>query len=140
MSTQAPASNAQPTQSRQKGHELITSTIRSNKWGYVHLKLVPNNHTTHLELDNLQAKLLCTSALTQFLGISGKAMPIDILKVERAEFWIRLQAQDLPRFNAAVSATQELIMGDERCSLCIIGCSEWLGALVNQDSQPTLWT
>ncbi|KAJ2896740.1 uncharacterized protein MKZ38_005268 [Zalerion maritima] len=143
MSTPMEISSTQLQQhpkSHTKSHDLVTSTIRSNTWGYAHLKMVPEGHINRLELDNLQAKSLCTSAFSQFLGISGTAISVDILKVANAELWVRLPGRDLSRFSAAVSAYRGSVISGNQYSLYIVACSEWLGALVSQEGQPSLWS
>ncbi|KAK0253592.1 hypothetical protein B0A54_16978 [Friedmanniomyces endolithicus] len=88
-----------------KTHILSQSTLRNPPWSYIHLQHLtahsPATTTTAL-LDAVTAHLQITAALTQFLGLHGAAIPIDILKTEGAEVWIRVPAEDHSAVLAAV--------------------------------------
>ncbi|KAL8917041.1 MAG: hypothetical protein Q9172_005994 [Xanthocarpia lactea] len=75
-----------------------TITIRHLPWTYLHLILISASQitatATDAELDILTARTYLTSALQQFLGITGTAIPVDFLKVEGREVWIRVPRDD----------------------------------------------
>ncbi|PKY05460.1 hypothetical protein P168DRAFT_303258 [Aspergillus campestris IBT 28561] len=60
-------------------------TSRNSPWTYLKLQLThqPNtsNTTKTQPLDPLTARTHLTSALSQFLGLTGTAIPLDILKI-----------------------------------------------------------
>ncbi|KAK0251360.1 hypothetical protein B0A54_09295 [Friedmanniomyces endolithicus] len=86
-----------------KTHILSQSTIRNPPWSYIHLQhLTFNSLATTPALDAVTAHLQITAALTQFLGLHGAAIPIDILKTEGSEVWIRVPAEDHSALLAAV--------------------------------------
>ncbi|KAL7931231.1 hypothetical protein V8C35DRAFT_310742 [Trichoderma chlorosporum] len=123
----------------QKSHELLTCTIKSPPFSYVHLELLTNPPDAAVELDNLQVKSYCTAALRQFLGITGTAISLDVLKVDGSECWIRVPREDLGSFAAALTAWKGT--GDEgvECLLRIKQCSDWLGTMVGSHGQERLW-
>ncbi|KAI1375219.1 hypothetical protein F4677DRAFT_446726 [Hypoxylon crocopeplum] len=122
-----------------KAHELVAATIRAPRYSYAHLQLLSDS-TNPGELDALQVRSYCTSALKQFLGTTGVGIPLDILKVDRKDFWLRLPRDDLGAFSAAITAWQGSFQDGIHSSLRIIGCSDWLGALVGRDGEDKLWT
>ena len=131
---------ARQTQRASNRHELVTTTIRTNKWAYAHLRVIPEGHSSHLELDLLQAKSFCTTALGEYLGISGRAVPVDILKVTGNEFWVRVPSRDLPRFDAALSAWNGPSIDGRKHAVISVASSEWLGTLISRDGQSKLWS
>jgi ribonuclease P/MRP protein subunit POP8 len=84
-----------------------------------------------IELDNLLVKSYCTAALKQFLGLTGQAIPIDILKVQDTAAWVRLPKEDLKSFSAAITAYNGVNDGDTRYILRLKRCSDWLGLLTD---------
>ncbi|KAI2621660.1 hypothetical protein GGR54DRAFT_74089 [Hypoxylon sp. NC1633] len=122
-----------------KAHELVTATIRAPRYSYAHLQLFGNSANA-VQLDNLQVRSYCTSALKQFLGTTGMGIPLDILKVDGKDCWLRMPREDLGAFSAAITAWQGTLQDGIHFSLRIIGCSDWLGALVGGDGQDKLWT
>ncbi|TGJ79618.1 hypothetical protein E0Z10_g9152 [Xylaria hypoxylon] len=122
-----------------KSHELAKCTIKAPSYSYAHLELLNTEASKTGDLDALQVKSYCTAALKQFLGITGTAIPLDILKVERQSCWLRLPRDDLGAFAAAITAWQGTTQDDVHSTLRIIGCSDWLGALVGQQNEEKLW-
>ncbi|KAI1138760.1 hypothetical protein F5Y05DRAFT_350123 [Hypoxylon sp. FL0543] len=122
-----------------KSHELVTATIKAPRFSYAHLEVVTNS-VDPVELDALQVRSYCTSALKQFLGATGVGIPLDVLKVEGRECWLRMPRDDLGAFSAAITAWQGLYQDSVHYSLRIRGCSDWLGALVGRDGEDLLWT
>ncbi|KAM0447978.1 hypothetical protein ACHAO4_008509 [Trichoderma viride] len=122
----------------QKSHELLTCTIKS-PFSYIHLELLTDPPGAGVELDNLQVKSYCTAALTQFLGITGSAISLDILKVEESGCWIRVPRDDLGPFAAALTAWKGTSDGGVKRLLRIKQCSDWLGMMAGSDGQDQLW-
>ncbi|KAI1765949.1 hypothetical protein GGR53DRAFT_488239 [Hypoxylon sp. FL1150] len=127
-----------PTKAK-KSRELVTATIRAPRFSYAHLEVFSTSADPG-ELDDLQVRSYCTSALKQFLGTTGVGIPLDILKVEGKDCWIRLPRDDLAAFSAAITAWQGSFQNGLHSSLRIKGCSDWLGALVGRDGEDKLWT
>ncbi|KAI0422049.1 hypothetical protein F5X98DRAFT_191279 [Xylaria grammica] len=138
MTTDADASIAN-TLKMNKSHELAKCVIKAPSYSYAHLELF-NARMSQRELDALQVKSYCTAALKQFLGITGTAIPLDILKVEGESCWLRLPRDDLGAFAAAITAWQGTAQDGVHSTLRIRGCSDWLGALVGQQNEEMLWT
>ncbi|OTA94811.1 hypothetical protein M434DRAFT_70558 [Hypoxylon sp. CO27-5] len=122
-----------------KSHELVTATIRAPRFSYAHLEVFTNSADA-VELDALQVRSYCTSALKQFLGTTGVGIPLDILKVEGKDCWLRMPRDDLGAFSAAITAWQGTYQDGVHSSFRIRGCSDWLGALVGRDGEDKLWT
>lgn len=123
-----------------KSHELLTCTIKAPPFSYVHLELLTDPpEATAIQLDNLQVKSYCTAALRQFLGLSGTAISLDILKIEGSECWIRVPRDDLGSFAAALTAWKGTSDAGVECLLRIKQCSDWLGMMAGSDGQDRLW-
>ena len=104
------------------------------------MRVIPEGHTSLLELDSLQAKSFCTTALGEYLGISGRAVPVDILKVIGNEFWVRVPSWGLSRFDAALSAWSGPSVDGRKHAVLSVASSEWLGTLISRDGQSKLWS
>ena len=105
-------------------------TIRNPPFTYLHLTLL--NSSTSFPVSNpssidvLTARTHLTTALSQFLGITGTAIPIDLLKVEGRDVWIRLPREDGA---AVVGALSQWIGKDGGLSWMVKGTGEWLGVV-----------
>ncbi|KAM4056033.1 hypothetical protein HRG_002957 [Hirsutella rhossiliensis] len=101
-----PKSN--PKQGLESSYEILTCTIKAPPFSYAHLELYtdrgPDDNGGAAELDNLQVRSYCTAALRQFLGLTGVAISVDILKVEGSECWVRVPRPHLGSFAAAITA------------------------------------
>ncbi|KAJ5775243.1 uncharacterized protein N7511_000254 [Penicillium nucicola] len=106
--------------------KTIHFTSRNPPWTYLKLQLVPQPGNTPQPLDPLSARTYLSSALSQFLGLTGTAIPIDILKLEHGlistpksdatsttqsaktprhdSVWIRVPREDAAAVVAAVSS------------------------------------
>ena len=122
----------------QKSHEILTCTVKAPPFSYAHLELITDGHEA-IELDNLQVKSYCTAALRQFLGITGTAISMDILKVQGSQCWVRVPRPDLGSFAAAITAWPGTSEGNTQCMFKLRQCSDWLGAMVGSDGQDRLW-
>jgi ribonuclease P/MRP protein subunit POP8 len=78
-----------------KTHALTRFTIRNPRWCYIHLQhLTTSTSNAPADLDAVTAHLHLTAALSQFLGIHGSAVPIDIMKLSGQDVWTRVPAED----------------------------------------------
>ena len=111
-----------------RSHQAQESTIplRKPPHTYLHLTLTVTLGSHHDPQDPLTARTYLTSALTQFLGLTGTAIPIDLLKVTERDVWIRLPREDGGAVVAALGQWANASLG---VSLQVVGRSEWLGAL-----------
>ncbi|CAF9936809.1 MAG: hypothetical protein HETSPECPRED_010452 [Heterodermia speciosa] len=110
-------------------------TIRDFPFTYLHLTLLSTSPSPP-PLDGLTAHKHLTAALRQFLGITGTAIPIDILKVDDGDVWIRVPRED----GAAVAAALgNWVDAGEGVSWRIRGRGQWLGALVARTGLEKVW-
>ncbi|UNI19107.1 Ribonuclease P [Purpureocillium takamizusanense] len=138
-SSQGPTpSQRAPKAHLETSHEILSCTIKSPQFSYAQLEVVTNG-SEPVQLDDLQVKSYCTAALRQFLGLTGEAISLDILKVDGAECWLRVPRQDLGSFAAAITAWKGAGEGSVHNALRIKQCSDWLGAMVGSDGQDRLW-
>lgn len=121
-----------------KSHEILTCTIKAPSFSFAHLEAVSDG-SNPIELDDLQVKSFCTAALRQFLGITGAAISVDIMKVEKNECWVRVPRSDLGPFTAAVTAWRGTVDSGSQTILRIKQCSDWLGTIIGSDDQDRLW-
>ncbi|KAL0944101.1 uncharacterized protein CTRU02_201988 [Colletotrichum truncatum] len=131
-----------PRATGQRSHELLTCTVKNPPFSYVQLELVSDvaKSSDSVPLDELQVRSYCNAALRQFLGATGSAIPIDILKVEDKACWLRIPRLDLSPFAAAVTAWAGASEQGNRQVLRVNQCSDYLGAMVGADGQDKLWS
>ncbi|KZL85125.1 hypothetical protein CI238_09340 [Colletotrichum incanum] len=132
-----------PRGTGKKSHELITCTIKTPLFSYAQLELVtdsPQALDATAGLDNLQVRSYCNAALRQFLGVTGSAIPVDILKVDGNQCWLRVPRPDLSPFAAAITAWAGVSEQGSRRVLRVKQCSDYLGAMVGADGQDKLWS
>ena len=91
-------------------------------------------------LDALQVHSYCLAALTRFLGDTGAAVPVDVLKIDRNRCWVRVPSEDLSALAAAVTTWGGTRDGGLEVMFRLLGCSDWLGCLVGAEGQEDLWT
>ncbi|KAK3951239.1 hypothetical protein QBC32DRAFT_325448 [Pseudoneurospora amorphoporcata] len=126
------------TTTKSSKYQILTqTTIRSPPFSYAHLSLVSPSPSP--SLDALTARQYLTSSLRQFLGDTGASMAIDILLVKGAECWVRVPRDDLAGFAAAVTAYPGHQVGGEQVLMRVVGCGDWLGALVGREEEGELW-
>ncbi|KAF4977814.1 hypothetical protein FZEAL_5721 [Fusarium zealandicum] len=123
----------------EKSHDILTCTIKEPPFSYAHLELISAKAGSEHTLDNLQVKSYCTAALRQFLGLTGVAIPLDILKVEGNHTWIRVPRADLGAFSGAITAWRGTNDNGVHVSLQLRHCADWLGAMVGTEGQDRLW-
>ncbi|KAH6684437.1 hypothetical protein B0J14DRAFT_12319 [Halenospora varia] len=122
-----------PSSSTHRGHIIHQTTLSQPPFSYIHLSLTtpPNSTTT---LDPLTARAHLTTALRQFLGLSGEAISVDILKIEGKEVWVRIPREDVGAFCAAVGGW---ISGETGWR--VVGRGNWLSGLVAGDGERRVW-
>ncbi|KAK4923581.1 hypothetical protein LTR66_016514 [Elasticomyces elasticus] len=120
--------------------KTIHFTSRNPPWTYFKLKLIPQPGNPIQPLDTLSARSYLSSALSQFLGLTGTAIPIDILKIENSSptekydlAWIRVPREDAAAVVGAVSSwigggNKSVESADVAWRICAKG--NFLGALV----------
>lgn len=117
----ASASDPRSTQNAKKRkrkeketHVIHQTTFRKPTWSYFHLTLVtpgtasqtPSASATpsdSRDIDALTVSTLLMQPLTAYLGITGSAVPIDILHTQGRNAHIRIPRQDARPFRAGLS-------------------------------------
>lgn len=121
-----------------KGHEITTKTIKTPPFSYVHLQLISEADSPR-ELDSLTVRSHITAALVQFLGVTGSAISVDILKVEGTECWIRVPREDLSPVVAAVGGWVGGTESEGRVGWRVKGTGNWLSVLVGERGKEGMW-
>ncbi|RDL35130.1 uncharacterized protein BP5553_07061 [Venustampulla echinocandica] len=124
---------------KQRGHEITSKTIKAPPFSYACLELKTEALPSSTDLDEVTVRSYITSALTQFLGITGSAISVDILKIEGAECWVRVPRQDLSPFIAAVGGWTGLTE-DGNVGWRIKAKGNWLSSLVTQTAVGKVWS
>ncbi|KAK3351665.1 hypothetical protein B0H65DRAFT_421623 [Neurospora tetraspora] len=140
MDLDPPTNPSSSTPKTPKSQTLSQTTIRSPPFSYAHLSLVTPSSSS--QLDTLTARHYLTAALRQFLGDTGASMAIDMLLVKGAECWVRVPREDLAGFAAAVTAYPGHKVGggeEEEMLMRVVGCGDWLGALVGREGEGEVW-
>ncbi len=79
------------------------------------------------------------SAMTQFLGISGSALEVDVLKVGGRECWIRVQREDLSAIVAGCGGWRKVV-GGVGVGWRVVGYGNWLGVLGDDAGFEEVWS
>jgi len=129
-----------------RGHQISTLIIKTPPFSYAHLSLLTASTSPQKPtLDEITVRSYLTSALTQFLGLSGAAISIDILKVESAagkkldeggEVWVRVPREDLAPFLAAVGGW---VGEGGNVGWRVKGSGNWLSELVGGRHEERIW-
>jgi ribonuclease P/MRP protein subunit POP8 len=91
--TDVESSTALKRKRSEKTSSTVTQfTIRNPPWSYLQLSLITNS--PDYQLDALTAHLHLRAALSQFLGLHGTAIPIDILKLHGNNVHVRVLSED----------------------------------------------
>ena len=115
-----------------------TITVRNGHHTYFRLTLLTSFNLTTTPMsdpapvDLLTARTYLTSALNQFLGLTGTAIPIDFLKVEGHDVWIRVPSEDGVAVSGALS---QWVGKDGAASWRVRGKGNWLGAVTAGDGR-----
>jgi ribonuclease P/MRP protein subunit POP8 len=106
----------------------VTVTLRATPYSYLQLSATSiDGRVTRHPLDAITARTYLTSALSQYLGLTGTAIPIDILKVTDQDIWVRVPKEDARAVIAAIGQWANASVG---ISLKIEGWGDWLGGVV----------
>jgi ribonuclease P/MRP protein subunit POP8 len=132
------ASKSKPSK-ESKSRELYSSTIGRPPFAYAQIEVVQSQVSSDA-LDALQVRSYCDAALRQFLGATGAAMPLDMLKLDGNEFWVRLPREDMGLFAAALAAWNGVSRSGTATVLRLKASSNWLGSLVGRSEQQALWS
>lgn len=105
-----PSADSSNTKSKRKRANKNTTlsnfTIRNPPWSYVHLSLnspaKPSSGSVPATVNDVKARSYLQYALSQFLGLHGSAIPIDILNLSGADVWVRVPREDASAVVAAV--------------------------------------
>ncbi|CAK7212350.1 hypothetical protein SEUCBS140593_001474 [Sporothrix eucalyptigena] len=138
----APSINAaakSKTSKESRSRELYSSTISRPPFAYARIEVVHGIGSSSEALDALQARSYCDTALKQFVGATGAAMPLDLLKLDGSEFWVRLPREDLGLFAAALAAWSPGSRGGTSTALRLKASGNWLGSLIGRTEQQDLW-
>ncbi|KFG85239.1 hypothetical protein MANI_016503 [Metarhizium anisopliae] len=136
MSSTPPTQKPVQQRDQKTSHVLQTRTL-SSPFSYAHMELATEG-PQEIQLDDILVKSYCTAALKQFLGLTGQAIPIDILKTQNEACWLRLPREDLQSFCAAITAYRGVTEGDTRYILRTKRCSDWLGLLTDDGGEQSL--
>jgi len=154
MATQssAPKDPSQNSSKAHRGHEISTKTIKVPSFSYAHLQVisldVPNSLSStspsvsasiKSELDVLTLRSHIMSALSLFLGLSGSAIDVDILKIEGNDCWIRVSREDLSPVLAALGGWNGKSSSDGRVGFIVKAFGNWLGSLVSRSEYKGIW-
>jgi ribonuclease P/MRP protein subunit POP8 len=122
-----------------KSHEITNRTIKTPAFAYVCLELI-SDPPSKILLDDLTVRSYLTSAFTQFLGLTGASISVDILKVEPKECWIRVPREDLSAVIAAVGGWVGAGENGVEVGWRVRSSGNWLGSLVGGRSAEKVWT
>ncbi len=92
------------------------------------------------DLDSLTVRSHIMSALTQFLGVTGSAISVDILKVEGTECWIRVPREDLSPILAALGGWVGGSETEGKVGWRTKGSGNWLSVLVGESGKESIWS
>ena len=123
-----------------RGHSIATKTIKTPQFSYACLRLISGTVTSiGAPLDALTVRSYIGSALNQFLGLTGSASSIDILKVDKDECWIRVPREDLSSFLAAIGGWVGRSEVDGKVGWRVKASGNWLSVLVAQGEESHIW-
>lgn len=115
-----------------------SKTITTPPFSYVCLELVSEG-AVGAKLDELTVRTYITSALTQFLGLTGSSISVDILKVQGQECWIRVPREDMSPVIAAVGGWVGGNEAEGRVGWKVKASGNWLSVLVADREAENLW-
>ena len=124
-----------------KTREVFSCTLNRPAFAYAELELAAWGAGAGgaAALDELQVRAHLSAALTSFLGVTGAAVAVDVLKVEGRRFWVRVPRDDLAPFAAAAAAWPGADEDGAHAVLRVCAAGDWLGSLVGRGTQRKLW-
>ena len=122
-------------------------TVRKPPYSYLHLALISASTLPHVlpaksrkvqsDMDLLTAQSYVGSALKQYLGLTGSTIPIDFLRIEGMDCWIRIPRQDEMM---VVGALGHWISSREGGVAWKVKCTRpWLGRMAAEGEEETLF-
>lgn len=120
------------------GHEITARAIKTPAFSYVCLELMSDGAAPPA-LDDLSVKSYLTSGLSQFLGLTGSAISVDILKVEDKACWIRVPREDLSAVLAATGQWASCFDGSNRMAWRLRASGNWLGSILGATNAQNVW-
>ncbi|KIM94968.1 hypothetical protein OIDMADRAFT_206843 [Oidiodendron maius Zn] len=117
---------------------INSKTITTPPFSFICLELVSDSAAT-TKLDELTVRTYITSALTQFLGLTGSSISVDILKVQGKACWIRVPREDLSPVVAAVGGWVGGNETEGRVGWKVKAKGNWLSVLVADREAESLW-
>lgn len=120
--------------SNSRGRVINFRTIRDSLSAYICLEMYCESGMTSV-LDELSVHTYIVSALTQFLGLTGAAIPFDILKVNGSRCWIRTAREDLVALLAAIAAWHGASSEQGRLAWKIKAKGKWLSCLIPKEEE-----
>ncbi|GAB7351293.1 hypothetical protein MBLNU459_g1710t2 [Dothideomycetes sp. NU459] len=102
---------AKRKRSTAKNTTLSQFTIRNPQWAYIHLSLIVSPtlaaaaaaaESGSSNMNDVKARSYLQYALSQFLGLHGAAISVDILKLSGPDVWVRVPREDVSAVVAAV--------------------------------------
>ncbi|KFY33530.1 hypothetical protein V494_07543 [Pseudogymnoascus sp. VKM F-4513 (FW-928)] len=121
-----------------KGCDITTKTIKNPSFSYAFLEYISDGQPTS-DLDILTVRSHLTSGLNQFLGITGAAISVDILKVDKNGCWIRVPREDLRAVIAAMGQWIGTGEGNSKVAWKLKASGNWLGSLVASQGVQETW-
>lgn len=120
-----------PKRKKSNPTSIKQTTLRKPRWTYLRIALHSSPPISQ-PIDSSTARLHLTSALRQFLGLTGEAIPIDFLKLEGPELWIRVPRED---GDAVATALGGWVGGSDGATVGwrIKGRDDWLSRLSGGD-------
>jgi ribonuclease P/MRP protein subunit POP8 len=115
-----------------------TFTLCHPPYIYIYLTAQTLSPTPPIDLDKVTARSYLYSALSQFLGLTGAAIQLDLLKVEGKDIWLRVAKGDA---SAVVAAVSQWTSARQDVSLRVKARGTWLGAVMARGRrEERLWT
>jgi ribonuclease P/MRP protein subunit POP8 len=121
-----------------KGYDIYTKTIKNPPFSYAYLEYISDGPPIP-ELDILTVRSHLTSGLNQFLGLTGAAISVDILKVDRNGCWIRVPRVDLSAVVAAMGQWIGTGEGNAKVAWKLKASGNWLGSLAASQGVQDTW-
>ncbi|KFX90514.1 hypothetical protein O988_08175 [Pseudogymnoascus sp. VKM F-3808] len=121
-----------------KGCEITTKTIKNPSFSYAYLEYMSDGQPMS-DLDILTVRSHLTSGLNQFLGLTGAAISVDILKVDQKGCWIRVPREDLRAVIAAMGQWVGAGEGNAKVAWKLKASGNWLGSLVASQGIQDTW-
>lgn len=110
-------------------------TLRNPPYSYIQIELVTQPPTQDA-VDDITFKSHITNALSQYLGITGTAINIDVLKTNLNRTVVRLPHED----ESAVVAALSQWSGRGGVTLRILSRGGWLAGVDNEGDDQELWS